>query len=444
MNFPASASQTPQVSAITTTGNNLTVEYEEAPAEDIWYSAYIDEYTVKVVVTENESTESRSGSVKISNAQGEEAILTINQAGAEAEYPISADPSELIFEAAGGVPKVVVLTTEGSGLSVTMPEDAAAWLTAEITGDTMSVTADENTGELRTGELTVNNAEGFETTVTVTQLAATATAIILEPTTLEFDATGDELVKTVTITTTSENLVANIIRDSDTWISATVEGNILRVAVAPQTSETSRTGIVEVTGSGNASAWLTVTQSGISRQTIAGEWKWQSYQSREGDRESAEKADGTLNIAQHGNRYVITGLSGDRIKSLGAENDAQMNLRYENDRYVLVNGESFTKGKKYYSGAGAKRTSQTAGTWEPIPEPIGLIVENITIDGVAYQRITFPERIVADNNSFPHDSELWGEELEISYAYYEMMNFGSIEMATPVEMHDQLVLTRAM
>lgn len=440
LNFPASGSE--MTAAVTTAGDNLTLEFNDETTEDIWYSAFLDGNSVTVSTNANDSTESRSGSVTISNAQGESAILTINQAGAAVQYPISANPEELIFEAAGGDPKSVVLTTEGSGLAVTVSEDAEAWLTAEIEGDTMSVTASENTGEMRTGTLTVSNTQGFETTVAVTQLAATATSIILEPTTLEFEATGDQLVKTVEITTTSTDLTATVMRESDTWISATIEGDTLRVAVAPQTSSTTRSGIVEVTGSGNASAWLTVTQAGLTQETITGEWKWQSYQSgRDGNRTDARQSSGTLNIAMNGNGYVITGIAGDQLKGLGVD-DAQMNLRYEKDRYVIVNGESFTKGKKYYSGAGARRAAQTADTWELITEPIGVTVENITIDGVAYQRITFPEQMVADNNTFPNDSEVWGEEVAISYAYYEVMNLGPTEIATPIEIHDQLVLTR--
>ena len=52
--------------------------------------------------------------------------------------------------------------------------------------------------------------------------------------------------------------------------------------------------------------------------------------------------------------------------------------------------------------------------------------------------------MTADSTSFPNNSEFWGHEVEVCCAYYETITVGPLEIASPIEMHDQLVLTRVL
>ena len=441
LNFPAAGSDSPLTSTITTKGNGIEMEFS---GEDSWFMALLDGTTISVTAQPNTSSDSRSATLSVTNAQGEEATLTINQAGTDSEeYPIIAQPQELIFNAAA-MTQSVELTTEGSGLTVSVSENATEWLTAEIEGNFMNVTAAENNGAERTATLLVSNAEGYSTTVAVTQQASTAAAIILSPATLEFDAAGDELVKTVTVTTTREIIEVIVAAEAAEWLSAELAGDILTVSVLPQLSTEVRSGTVSVKAIDGASATLGVVQNGLQPIVIAGTWQWSSLQSSDGNWNAASTAGGNATITAQSGGYSITGIAGSVVKGLGAASDATLHIRQDGDRYALVGGESFTKGKTYRSGAGAKLPEQATGTWEPFTTPLEITVENVIIDGVVCQRITFPSHMVADSTSFPNNSEFWGREVEVCCAYYETLTVGPLDIASPVEMHDQLVLTRVL
>jgi hypothetical protein len=172
---------------------------------------------------------------------------------------ITVSPTTATFEAGGETQQFTVTATNFSdtpGVSQTTGTDS--WLSATITGSTLSVTAAANTGST-------------ERTATITLTAGSATAklivsqgggptISVSPATATFG--GAQGSQQFTVTTTNFTGTPTVDQTPGTsWVTATVSGSTLSVAVSTNTATPTRTATITLSA-GTATATMTVTQYG--------------------------------------------------------------------------------------------------------------------------------------------------------------------------------------
>ncbi|MEL7020327.1 MAG: BACON domain-containing carbohydrate-binding protein, partial [Bacteroidota bacterium] len=178
--------------------------------------------------------------------------VTVTQAGAGVIFTVS--PTDLDYDAAGGVQEVTVT----ANISFTASTDAA-WLTITETAGGFSVTATENTSTTaRTATVTVTGEDGSVQTVTVTQAGAGA-VLSVSPDNLQYEFEGG--TQSVAVSSNIEWTVTT----SEDWLSVEVSegmGNAeFAVTATPNMAAGTREGTVTVTG-GGITATVQVTQAG--------------------------------------------------------------------------------------------------------------------------------------------------------------------------------------
>lgn len=441
LRFAASGSELTKTSSVTTKGNGLQAEMEGTAN---WYEAYIEANTtvVTVIVQSNTTGSQRNGQVKVVNAQGKEATLTIVQDAQQDEYGITLDPPQLTFGSAGDeLTKTVLVSTIGTGTMAKVDDGYGEWITATLDGSTLTVTVTPNTGSERKGNVTLSNAEGGSAILNVTQKSADDYSITLDPASLTFASDGTELTKTASVTTNGTGLYADVDDDDAQWLNASVTGNVLSVTVTPNTGYGTRTGSVSVHNAEGEDATLRVTQAGLPAPDLTGTWNWSSLYSTDGNWNNASEINGTATISRNGDDYILTGISGSAVKGMGIT-DPHFHLDTENGAIGLTNGEAFIKGETYYSTSSIIFPSGIIEAWNSDEAFVELIIEEVTINGTRYQQITFPATLFATSALFPYDTELWDQTGTVSYIYYQTVQMGWEERNIPIEYHRDIVLLK--
>ncbi|GAA4836368.1 InlB B-repeat-containing protein [Algivirga pacifica] len=118
----------------------------------------------------------------------------------------------------------------------------ASWLTANRSGNYVSISVTENMGAQRVAEVTINGCE--TKIITVKQNSPASCIIELSSTTASFGAEGGA----TTVTATSDDSFS--ITTSASWVSAALSGDQLQVAAATNTTYKERTAVVTLTGCG--------------------------------------------------------------------------------------------------------------------------------------------------------------------------------------------------
>lgn len=225
-----------------------------AESNNDWISVTYDEAKVTVTVGEN-TGEARTGSVTV-KTENESKNISISQAGYNTEETLSVNPTSLAFESSGGTQSVNV--TSNASWTPT-PNDS--WITVATSGSVLDVTVSKNTGDARTGSVTITTSTKSET-VTITQKSGTTEeGLTVNPTSLTFNWHGDE--KTVTVT--GSNLV---ITPNESWITVTENSGSFAVLVSDNAGN--RTGTITVT-SGTDSETVTVNQR-LAADDLVGTW----------------------------------------------------------------------------------------------------------------------------------------------------------------------------
>lgn len=440
LRFAASGGELTKTSAVTTKGNGLEAWMEGEPE---WYEAYVEDNKVIVTVKPNGTAAERRSEVTVTNAQGEEATLTIVQAAPQGGSGITLNPASLLFEAAGdNLSKTVTVTTEGTGTAAQVDSESQEWMTAVLDGSSLTVTVTANTLSERKGTVTISNREGGSAVLNVTQTSATDYSIVLDPASLSFEAQGTELTKTSTIITNGTALAANVSAGAE-WITASVEGNTLTVTVTPQTGYESRLGSVFVTNAESDGATLTVRQAGLPAPDITGTWSWSSRCTTDGNWNNAVEASGSATITRDGSDYILTGIAGIAVKNLQVT-DPRFHLDTENGAIGLTNGEAFTKGQTYYSSVGIDFPAGMIQAWDSDDTFVELGIAQVELGGTQYLQITFPDTIEGNSTFFPNDPDFWGQTGTLSYIYYDTIQMGWEERVSPVEYHRNIVLLKAL
>lgn len=140
-----------------------------------------DDSTISVTVTDNETSEPRSGIISVSAEDHPEmkviGISVSQEAGEATEYSITVNPASLEFEHDSTEAQEVTVTAVGEGLGWTAAaETGASWIHVDVQGDKLSVTVDgyENTEQNRAANIVVTpDREGVAPkSIRVTQSAA--------------------------------------------------------------------------------------------------------------------------------------------------------------------------------------------------------------------------------------------------------------------------------
>lgn len=438
LRFPACGEHLSQRVSITTEGTGLQAVTEE---QQEWYVAYIEDSELVVAVLSNASTAERTGMVVVTNEQGAYATLEICQDAGSGEYSITLAPSSIEFAAMGEeLTGTVSVVTAGTGVSATVPVACAGWLSAEMTGDELSVTVTPNGATARSGLVKVSNREGASASLEVHQMGTADMYVSVEPSVLEFGTAGGS--GSGRVVTNGTGLEIEVATDAEGWLSAILEGDELRVSVAPMAGSGRRTGVVSVSVDEGAHGTLTVIQSGAEVGDISGIWNWSSVSTTSGDWSMAERVSGRAEISYAGGIYVVKGIAGNVASALGVAGP-KMYLAMHDGQLGVACGEAFSVGETdYYSAAVVSFPSGIIEPWQTDGRFTVATVENVVMDGVEYERILFPVELLADSTSFPDYDVVWGEMGVLGYCYCRRVMLGGVELLEPVEYHRDIVLMR--
>lgn len=164
---------------------------------DEWITTKQDGNTLIVNAQVNMDETPRSGRIAFSAGNAQPLRINVKQEAAE-EIVLGVEPSDPIaFEAAGNKAVELTVTTNAADWTFTYPED---WMTAEKSGDKLTVNATDNEGDARVGKIVVTTVGGEKSVeIEVSQKACDIPGSLSteDETTFEFPAEEAEAVKKV-------------------------------------------------------------------------------------------------------------------------------------------------------------------------------------------------------------------------------------------------------
>ena len=145
---------------VVVTAKNVEWKVEVVAPADEWLSAEKTDSGLSVTVTDNPDPKNRSGEIKVRPVNNTSVgTKTISVAQAGIDYSLTVDKNELVFSGEPDAPQEVTVTA-GGGLTWTCSVEPIAreWVTAEVSGDKISVTVSNNpTYNERTAKITVKS-----------------------------------------------------------------------------------------------------------------------------------------------------------------------------------------------------------------------------------------------------------------------------------------------
>lgn len=151
---------------VAVTAKNVEWEFSVVAPADEWLSAEKTDSGLSVTVTDNPDPKNRSGEIKIRPVNNSSVgTKTVSVAQAGIDYSLTVDKNELVFSGEPDAPQEVTVTA-GGGLTWTCSVEPIAreWVTAEVSGEKISVTVSDNpTYNERTAKITVkSDVEGVD------------------------------------------------------------------------------------------------------------------------------------------------------------------------------------------------------------------------------------------------------------------------------------------
>lgn len=141
---------------LTVTCDNDNWTWSGAP---LWVSVTREGDKVTIGVAENTGEEKREGTVTFTHSNGTlSAELKISQKGTAAADAISLSPASYTFDAVPSGPLEVTVTSNADGWTFDDPTET--WIHLSVSGNTVTVTVDENTGEARNVTVKFHHANG--------------------------------------------------------------------------------------------------------------------------------------------------------------------------------------------------------------------------------------------------------------------------------------------
>ncbi len=217
--------------------------------------------TVQVNYQENTSTSSRSATITVSANGVANRTVTITQAGAMPSPFLSTNLTNLNYDAPGGSRAINV----SSNISWTASDNSSWLIITPVSGSnngSITVTAQANSStNSRTGSVTLKGNGVSDVVINIAQSGATpAPFLSVNTTSLNFDAAGGNGTLNV-----SSNITWNLI-DNAGWLSLSPtsgsNNGVIAVTCQQNTSTSSRTGRITLSGSGVSDRIVTVTQQG--------------------------------------------------------------------------------------------------------------------------------------------------------------------------------------
>lgn len=308
---------------------NTTAPSIEAASDKSWLT--IDTASpsgVTYTVGVNDNALQRSAKITITAADQSRQV-TILQNGAR--FDISADPIEM-DPTGQTVAKIAYDTSLTTPPEVSIPEDAAAWLSATASDGTINLTA------------TLNYTGKRSTTITVTEGWKPVEIPVSQDMVSLVDVSSialDRNAATVTVTATE---YMSIVGDSwsvsteDEWITlAKDQTNSFTVSVDENTSGAVRTGSVDVKlDNGDVLCTIAVSQKTYSYEFFLGEWTMH-YTDSDSDEPVTLKV--TLSATEDQTSYTVTGLYYDIV--LGYDDSGSVPKLTMLRQYVTYNGSYY-------------------------------------------------------------------------------------------------------
>jgi hypothetical protein len=205
-------------------------------ARDSWIQAFIDNGVLYVAANENLTTKTRQGSVTIVNDDNLTAILTVSQA-ALVGY-INVDPSSVFLPVTGTPAQDVIVNSNITWYVHGKPD----WASVVRTGDTLSISAQANTGtSQRSGSVLLANADMSVTrTITVTQASEYMYIAAIPDEFLNVPAEGSDNNEVAV----DANVAWDVIESPDFVDAYKVSDTLLSFDVAENAESEARTGYI--------------------------------------------------------------------------------------------------------------------------------------------------------------------------------------------------------
>ncbi len=243
--------------------------YAENYAEDYFEaSANVKSGSLIVTASQNTVTEQRTGSIVLLTSASKVQFATITVTQEAYTVPgISLGATEWLAPAVGALSTEISLTSSFTDLSAESDSD---WLSAELTGSGISLTAEENAEtEKRSAVVTVTGTDGIE--------SGSATISVVQDGRAYLTLSKDECVFYEDAGTSSVTVESNYAWDcsydtSNGWFSIEVSGDSLIATVSANDTSADREGTVTITAGDGAEnvavATVTVIQYGPSPEDL--------------------------------------------------------------------------------------------------------------------------------------------------------------------------------
>lgn len=189
-----------------------------------------------ISVTLNDTGAERTGTITYTAGDSDPVIVTVTQL---AQDTLTAEPTTIYFDSTGTPAQTITVATSADTFTTTASD---AWITIVEGDGEFTVTLAENTGEVRSGTITVNAGTANEVIITITQESQDLLAVVPPTQTVDYN---DQSVRTYTLSTTADSYSATSTAD---WINISQGVDSFTVnAISQNITGTARTAIITVT-----------------------------------------------------------------------------------------------------------------------------------------------------------------------------------------------------
>ena len=238
----------------------------DATASD-WLTAVLGYDSITLIVTENTTGASRSGTVTLSYSGGENVTLTVTQL-----YTVITVNSDVTVYANGGtitVPYSVSGSVSETSLTATVDATSTSWLSAVVGDNAVTLTVTENISKAdRSGIVTLSTPGASDVSFTVNQVVPVINVASSQISLLYTE--GTETIE-FSVSNAVDGEVVTAIVSGTAVTSASVNNSTLTLTKSENTGTSKRTGTVTLSSTYAQSVELSVEQ-GTSYTAFLGTW----------------------------------------------------------------------------------------------------------------------------------------------------------------------------
>ena len=225
-----------------------------------WITASVSDTVINYSLTENTTGSERTGRFWVTNGTADTMWVVVQKAKSTAKLTLT--PNSFSLTNAGQSGTIMVSYTGSKSLS---DFSDSGWLAvSQISNTSITFNVLANTGNTRTGILTVTDGDVTEK-VTITQAGKEQGTLKVTNPTQSVSANGG--IVTNTIIQTGDVGTISVYSNSITWCTVSFSGNIITANCLTNTGE-ARTALITVSGTNSASVTYTITQSAAAQNYI--------------------------------------------------------------------------------------------------------------------------------------------------------------------------------